>query len=82
MDLHAKARFFLETATAVLGAGLAAVTLLWPDWIEGVFGVDPDGGSGLDEWLIVAATFFVAIASALLARREWRARSLLAAQRD
>jgi hypothetical protein len=83
MDIHVRARFFLETATAVLGTGLAALTLLRPDWIERVFGAAPDGGSGLDEWLIVAGAFSIAIASALLARREWRARarSLLAAQR-
>jgi MFS superfamily sulfate permease-like transporter len=81
MNFHARVRFVLETATAVLGSGLAALTLLWPDWIERVFGVDPDGGSGLDEWLIVAAAFSVAVASALLARREWRARSLLESQR-
>ena len=81
MDVHARVRFFVETAAAVLGTWLGAVTLLWPDWIERVFSVDPDGGSGLDEWLVAAAAFSVAVVSALLARREWRARSLPATQR-
>ncbi len=80
MDLPARVRFFLETVAAVFGMLLAAITLVWPDWIERVFGVDPDGGSGLDEWLIVAASLSVALVSALLARREWRARSPLSAQ--
>jgi hypothetical protein len=81
MAVHRGVRFFVETAAAVLGTGLAALTLLWPDWIERVFGVDPDGGSDLDEWLIMAAAFSVVVVSALLARREWRARSLPATQR-
>jgi len=47
-------------------------TIAVPDWIERVTGLEPDGGSGALEWVIVivlagcGACFFV------LARREWR----------
>jgi hypothetical protein len=46
--------------------------LVWPDWIELVFGVDPDSGSGLLEWLIVLVAFTVLLGASTLARREWR----------
>ena len=31
------------------------LTLVWPDWLELVFHVDPDGRNGAVEWAIVAA---------------------------
>ena len=34
---------------------LAVLTIVMPNWIEHVFGVDPDGGNGLLEVAIVAA---------------------------
>ncbi len=51
---------------------LAVVTLVWHDWIELVFGVDPDHGSGAVEWLIVALAAAVALAFGVMARAEWR----------
>jgi hypothetical protein len=47
-------------------AGVAALTLRWPDWIERVFGVSPYRGSGLDECSSGPAAFSVAIAIELL----------------
>ncbi len=47
-------RFWLETAPGSITGCLAIVTLFWHDWIEAVFGVDPDRGNGSAEWLIVA----------------------------
>ena len=41
-------------------------------WIEIVFGVDPDGGDGSLEWFIVAALALVAVIFAAMARVEWR----------
>jgi len=43
----------VEAAAAVVLAVVAVLTVVWPDWIEGLFGVDPDGGSGAVEAAIV-----------------------------
>lgn len=59
----------------VLAAILGMATILtagWPDWIEGLFGFDPDGGNGTTEWRIVAALAVATIAVATLARRDLR----------
>ncbi|HET9897382.1 MAG TPA: hypothetical protein VFQ44_20825 [Streptosporangiaceae bacterium] len=59
----------------VLSAFLGAATILtavWPDWIEGVFGFDPDGGNGTAEWLIVGAFAVATLAVAAFARRDLR----------
>ena len=45
----------VELVLAGLSTALAVLTLVWRDWIEEVFHVDPDGGNGSLEWLIVAA---------------------------
>ena len=55
-------RFWLETGMAIVTCVLFVVTLLYRDWIEVVFGVDPDNRSGVLEWLIVGALFVVTIA--------------------
>jgi hypothetical protein len=63
-------RFWPEAALAVTATVLALVTLVWRDWIEIGFGVDPDGGSGALEWTIVAGLLLLAVASGALARAE------------
>jgi len=72
-------RFLVETALAVVSAALLLLTLLRKDWIEIVFRVDPDGGSGALEWAIVAAMLAVTVAFGALARRD-RPRSREAVQ--
>jgi hypothetical protein len=62
----------METALSLLFGMLAAVTLFWPDWIEALTGLDPDQGSGAVEWGIVAVLGILALAAALLARRDYR----------
>ncbi|MGV8966385.1 MAG: hypothetical protein ACOH2F_08905 [Cellulomonas sp.] len=59
----------IEAGLSLLAAGLAAITMLWPAWLEAILPIDPDGGSGEAEWLIVMALALVAVASALLAMR-------------
>jgi hypothetical protein len=56
----------------VLTGLLGLVTAVWPDWIEIVFGVEPDQGSGALEWGIVGALFAVSAVCGLLARAERR----------
>ena len=65
-------RFWLESGLAVMSVVLLLATLLWRDWIEIVFRVDPDHGSGSFEWSIVAVTTIAAISCSLLARLDWR----------
>jgi hypothetical protein len=45
---------------------------VWHDWIEGVFGFDPDHHNGSFEWELVVVCCVVSLAAAYLARREWR----------
>jgi hypothetical protein len=71
-------RFRLETALALLAVVLAALTAAWPEWIEAIFGVDPDGGNGTLEWAVVAALGLAAVTFALLARAEWATQAAVA----
>ncbi|MFF0087894.1 ABC transporter permease [Streptomyces canus] len=61
----------LETVAAAISAVVFVLTLLWRDWIERLFGVDPDQGSGALEWIIVALALCCTIICGLLARSEW-----------
>jgi len=65
-------RFWIEVSLALLTGILALITLLSREWIEVVFHVDPDEGSGSLEWLIVALAAAAAIILAVMARVEWR----------
>lgn len=56
---------------AVLGVA-TILTAVWPEWIEGLFGFDPDGGNGTTEWGIVVVLAVATIAVAALARRDLR----------
>jgi hypothetical protein len=55
-----------------VSAVLAVVTLITREWIEIVFGVDPDDGNGGLEWAIVVVTAVTAIVCLAYARVEWR----------
>ncbi|UQX89306.1 hypothetical protein M6D93_04700 [Jatrophihabitans telluris] len=67
-----KVFFWIETVSSVLFALLFALTLVSREWIEALFGVDPDHGSGSLEWAIVAALGMAALASGRLAWSRWR----------
>ena len=62
-----------EAALSAFFAVMAVITAFWPDWLETVFGVDPDGGNGTAEWLAVALLGVAAIVAFALARRDLRA---------
>ena len=64
--------FWLETAMAIATSIVFVITLVQRDWIEIVFGVDPDQGKGSLEWLIVGALLVVSISHFTLASHEWR----------
>jgi hypothetical protein len=64
--------FWIEALLALGNAVLLAITVVWKDWIEIVFNVDPDAGSGGVEWGVVLVTLLLTIAFLSLARGEWR----------
>ena len=65
-------RLRLETILAIGFFVVALLTAVWPDWIETVFRVDPDHGSGSLEWAIVTVLGVAAICAAALAWRDYR----------
>ena len=64
--------FKLEASLAVLSGILFVITLVSKEWIEIIFRVDPDHGSGSLEWTIVAVLAVAAVTCTTLARIEWR----------
>lgn len=68
-------RSWLEMVMGGLSALMLAATLVWPDWIERLFELEPDAGDGSAEWNWVIA---FAVAALLLfadaGRIWWRAR--------
>jgi hypothetical protein len=62
----------VERAVAYISVVLAVATASFPAWIEAILGVDPDHGSGLVEWLLVAGLAVVGISSGALARHHGR----------
>jgi hypothetical protein len=75
-------RVMVESLLAALSAAALVLTFLWPQWIEGLFGLEPDGGSGETEWglaivLAVATIVFIARAGqAWRFQRQQRAAAL------
>ena len=67
-----RSTFRREDSSASLVGLLATVTALRPDWIELLFGVDPDHSDGTFEWVIVGVLLCRTVALTSLARREWR----------
>ncbi|MEO7268203.1 MAG: hypothetical protein ABIW49_03230 [Knoellia sp.] len=59
----------LAAALAVLFAAAALATLIWPTWIEGLTGLEPDAGSGESEWWLVALLGLAALTAALYSHR-------------
>jgi hypothetical protein len=71
--------FWAETALALLTAALAILTVAWTDWIEAVFGFDPDHHNGSFEWELTLALAVVTLVLGALARRTWIRRARLLA---
>ena len=65
-------RFWVESIAAAVAVVLGVVTLVWKDWIEILFDVDPDEGSGALEWAIVAGCALIALGLFFAASQEWR----------
>ena len=67
-----KTRFWIEVTLAGTSAIFFLLTILWKDWVEVIFGVDPDHGDGSVEWQITVAAAVLAVLCAVLARIEWQ----------
>jgi hypothetical protein len=67
-----RVRFLLEAGFGSAAGVLGVLTLFWRDWIEAIFGFDPDDHNGSFEWLIVAVLLLVAIVLGICARADWR----------
>jgi hypothetical protein len=63
-------RFRLEAALSVVCIALFVVTVVWPDWVELIFGVDPDDGDGALEWFLNVALLLASASTFALARRD------------
>ena len=70
--MQVRVRFWVEAVLAALTGALFLLTLVSRDWIERIFHIEPDAGSGALEWLIVAVLFVVSLALIAAARTEWR----------
>lgn len=64
--------FWWEAVGAVASGVLFIVTLFSREWIEVLFGVEPDGGNGTMEWAVVIILAALTLLSGILVRREWR----------
>lgn len=67
-----RTRFWFEVAGFLVTAFAFVLTLVAKDWLETVFGIDPDQGNGTAEWAIVVASLMAAVVCAACARVEWR----------
>jgi hypothetical protein len=72
MTMELRRRFWVEVSLATATGALALLTAVWRDWIEVVLRIDPDGGSGAVEWLVVVALTAVCGTLVLGARLELR----------
>lgn len=66
-------RIWFDVVFACLAGMVSVLTLVKRDWIETVFGVDPDHHSGSLEWMVVVGCVLIALTFSLLAMRERRA---------
>lgn len=71
--------FYPEAILGIITGVMFVVTLFNREWIETVFNVDPDQGSGSLELLIVGGLLVATIVLVILAGYEWRRASAVAA---
>ncbi len=71
MRTNPRSWFWVEAGLAALSGCLFVVTVVWRDWVELIFKVEPDNGNGSLEWTIVLSLAVMTVVLGLLARREW-----------
>ena len=65
-------RLRIEVVLAAISAALCVLTLVFPEWIEELTGLEPDAGSGALEWIIAGVFLVAAVVSTVLARRDYK----------
>jgi hypothetical protein len=70
-SLRVRLRFWVELGFASVSGCLAVVLARFPDWIEVVFGRDPDSGSGSLESLIAIGLSVLTAVLLATAALEW-----------
>ncbi|HYT22570.1 MAG TPA: hypothetical protein VEW05_20365 [Candidatus Polarisedimenticolia bacterium] len=74
--MRIRKRLLAEAGVMAAFSLLAILTALNHNWIELVFGVDPDSGNGWIEWALVAAPALDAVLGTAGAYHKWsKARS-------
>jgi hypothetical protein len=43
-------RIWVEVVSGLMSAALLGLTIIFPDWMEVLFGLAPDAGDGSTEW--------------------------------
>jgi hypothetical protein len=70
--LVVRLRFWVESVFAVGGCGLAVLTFFGKDWMEALFHVGLDGGTGSLEWSVSIGLALIGLTNLFLPYREWR----------
>jgi hypothetical protein len=65
-------RLRIEAVLAGISAALCVLTLVTPEWIEALTGLEPDSGSGALEWVVAGVFLVAAVVAAVFARRDYR----------
>ena len=65
-------RFWVETILAAASAACLVATLVWPQWIEELTGLEPDGGDGSAEWGWSLAFCAATVLCLIAARRSYK----------
>jgi len=63
-------RFWLQSILGSVTGIVTSLTLVWHDWIEAVFRIEPDRGNGSAEWLVVVILLVFSAAFGVSARLE------------
>ena len=79
MKKRVGAAFWFELVLASFSAFLVVLTAAWHDWVEGIFGFDPDRHNGSFEWELAVVCCLLTVLFGELARREWRRAALVSA---
>jgi hypothetical protein len=72
MEQRAVRRWAL-TALVIAAVILDIAIVVWPNWAEALFGIDPDAGSGSFEASVAVALTLLTVISAFAAGWDWRA---------
>ena len=72
MSVGSALRARIEAVVSALGIVTLVLTLFWKDWIEAIFGVDPDRHNGFVEWVIAGVALALSVICAARARANRR----------